>query len=150
MILFLLSLSPCCRFKDIFVFSEMHYGKAQVRFTINLCPRFNPRSPELTPGCRSNSGPYRFMDIDWLISVGSLVSTCLARWFNLFNHNPLEEKDRGRIWLIRTQALQILWASVHILTHAFNNFGRPYGRQSFLHRWEYCWKCEFDTDVKIE
>ena len=21
---------------------------------------------------------------------------------------------------------------------------------SFLHRWDYCWKCEFDTDVKIE
>ena len=21
---------------------------------------------------------------------------------------------------------------------------------SFLHRWSYCWKCEFDTDVKIE
>ena len=21
---------------------------------------------------------------------------------------------------------------------------------SFLHRWDYCWKCEFDVDVKIE
>ena len=21
---------------------------------------------------------------------------------------------------------------------------------SFLHRWDYCWKCEFDTSVKIE
>ena len=21
---------------------------------------------------------------------------------------------------------------------------------SFLHRWDYCWKCEFDADVKIE
>ena len=21
---------------------------------------------------------------------------------------------------------------------------------SFLHLWDYCWKCEFDTDVKIE
>ena len=21
---------------------------------------------------------------------------------------------------------------------------------SFLHRWDYCWKCEFDTDVKTE
>ena len=21
---------------------------------------------------------------------------------------------------------------------------------SFLHRWDYCWKCEFDTDVKVE
>ena len=21
---------------------------------------------------------------------------------------------------------------------------------SFLHRWDYCWKCEFHTDVKIE
>ena len=21
---------------------------------------------------------------------------------------------------------------------------------SFLHRWDYSWKCEFDTDVKIE
>ena len=21
---------------------------------------------------------------------------------------------------------------------------------SFLHRWNYCWKCEFDTDVKME
>ena len=21
---------------------------------------------------------------------------------------------------------------------------------SFLHRWDYCWKCEFDIDVKIE
>ena len=21
---------------------------------------------------------------------------------------------------------------------------------SFLHCWDYCWKCEFDTDVKIE
>ena len=21
---------------------------------------------------------------------------------------------------------------------------------SFLHRWDYCWKCEFDKDVKIE
>ena len=21
---------------------------------------------------------------------------------------------------------------------------------SFLHRWDYCWKCEFDTDVKIK
>ena len=21
---------------------------------------------------------------------------------------------------------------------------------SFLHRWDYCWKCEFATDVKIE
>ena len=21
---------------------------------------------------------------------------------------------------------------------------------SVLHRWDYCWKCEFDTDVKIE
>ena len=21
---------------------------------------------------------------------------------------------------------------------------------SFLHRWDYCWKCEFDTDVKME
>ena len=20
---------------------------------------------------------------------------------------------------------------------------------SFLHRWDYCWKCEFDADVKI-
>ena len=20
----------------------------------------------------------------------------------------------------------------------------------FLHRWDYCWKCELDTDVKIE
>ena len=20
---------------------------------------------------------------------------------------------------------------------------------SFLHRWDYCWQCEFDTDVKI-
>ena len=21
---------------------------------------------------------------------------------------------------------------------------------SFLHRWDYCWKCEFDIDVKTE
>ena len=21
---------------------------------------------------------------------------------------------------------------------------------AFLHRWDYCWKCKFDTDVKIE
>ena len=21
---------------------------------------------------------------------------------------------------------------------------------SFLHRWDYCWKCEFDINVKIE
>ena len=21
---------------------------------------------------------------------------------------------------------------------------------SFLYRWDYCWKCEFDTDIKIE
>ena len=21
---------------------------------------------------------------------------------------------------------------------------------AFLHRWDYCWKCEFDTDVKTE
>ena len=33
-------------------------------------------------------GQNRFMDIDWLISVGSLISTCLTRWFDLFNHNP--------------------------------------------------------------
>ena len=35
------------------------------------------------------------------------------------------------IWLIRTQALQILWDSVYILTHALNNFCRPYVRQLF-------------------
>ena len=35
------------------------------------------------------------------------------------------------IWLIRTQALQILWDSVYILTHALNNFFRPYVRQLF-------------------
>ena len=29
-----------------------------------------------------------FMDIDWLISVGSLISICLTRWFDLFNHIP--------------------------------------------------------------
>ena len=70
------------------------------------------------------------MDTDWLISIGSLLSTCLARWFDLFNHNPYEQKDQGRIWLIiRTQALQTLWASAHILMHALNNFFRPYGRQ---------------------
>lgn len=33
------------------------------------------------------------------------------------------------IWLIRTQALQIMRDSVHILTHALNNFYHPYGRQ---------------------
>ena len=69
------------------------------------------------------------MDIDWLISIGSLISTCLARWFDLFNNNPYEQKDRGKIWLIRIQALQTSWASAHILTHSLNNFFRPYGRQ---------------------
>ena len=35
----------------------MHCGKAQVGSALNLCPRFNPGSPELNPGRRSNSGP---------------------------------------------------------------------------------------------
>ena len=59
------------------------------------------------------------MDIVWLIAFGSLISTCLTRWFDLFNHNPLEQKHRGRIWLIRIQVLQILWASVHARTEHF-------------------------------
>ena len=67
--------------------------------------------------------------IDSWISIGWLVSTCLPQWFDLFNHNLLEQKHRGRIWLVITQALQILWASVHVLTHALNNFCRLYGRQ---------------------
>ena len=29
-----------------------------------------------------------FIDIDWLISIGSLMSTYLTRWFDLFNYNP--------------------------------------------------------------
>ena len=72
---------------------------------------------------------------DWtkLIRGYRLVNTRWLADINLFNLmiwlNPLEQKHRGRIWLIRTQALQILWTSVHILTHALNNFCRPYGRQ---------------------
>ena len=73
-----------------------------------------------------------FIDIDWLISAGLLISTCLTRWFDLFNYNSYEQKHSGRIWLIRTQALQILWASVHILTYTLNNFSRPYGQLTYL------------------
>ena len=58
-----------------------------------------------------------------------MILTCLTQWFDLFNHNLQEQKHRWRIWLERTQALQILWVSVHILTHALNNFSRPYVRQ---------------------
>ena len=73
-----------------------------------------------------------FIDIDWLISVDSLISTCLTRWFDLFNYNPLEQKYHRRIWLIRTQALQILWASVHILMHALNTFATLMGGNNAL------------------
>ena len=41
----------------------MHCGKAQVGSTLNLCPRFNPGSPELNPGRRSNSGPDMYKQI---------------------------------------------------------------------------------------
>ena len=78
----------------------------------------------------------KVLAIDWLISVGSLISSCLTQWFDLFNHNPKEQKYCGKIGLIRTQALKVLWASVHILTHALNNFCLPYGRQLIL----YCLK----------
>ena len=37
--------------------SEMHCGKIQVGSTSNLCPRFNPGSPESNSGRGSNSGP---------------------------------------------------------------------------------------------
>ena len=74
------------------------------------------------------------MDIDWVISVDSLISTCFSRWFDLFNYNPSEQKHRGMIWLIRTQFLQILWDSVHILTHTLNNFCHPHGRQLYCKR----------------
>ena len=30
----------------------------------------------------------QFLDIHWLISVCSLISTCLTRWFDFLNHNP--------------------------------------------------------------
>ena len=69
-------------------------------------------------------GQSRFMDIDWLISVDSLISTCFTRWFALFNCNPQEQKHHGMIWLIRTQTLKIFWDSVHILKHTLNNYLR--------------------------
>ena len=71
----------------------------------------------------------QFIDINWLTLGDLLISTHLTRWFDLFNHNPQEQKHCRRTWLIRAQALQILWDSVHILMHALNNFCRPYGRQ---------------------
>ena len=52
------------------------------------------------------------IDIDWLILVDSLISTYLTRWFDLFNHNQKEWKNCKKIWLVRAQALQILWDSV--------------------------------------
>ena len=61
LIMYYISSSACCWFKYGFVFSEIHCGKAQVGSTLNLCPRFNPRSPELNPGRRSNSGPDIFI-----------------------------------------------------------------------------------------
>ena len=64
---------------------------------------------------------YRLVNTRWLADINLLN---LMIWLN-----PLEQKHRGRIWLIRTQALQILWGSDHVLTHALNNFCRPYERQ---------------------
>ena len=58
-----------------------------------------------------------FNYIDWLISVDSLMSTSLTRWFDLFNHYPQEQKHLGRNDIIRAQNLQTLWDSLHILTH---------------------------------
>ena len=42
-------------------------------------------------------------NIDWLISVDSLIPAYLTRWFDLFNHNLEERKHCGRTWLVRAQ-----------------------------------------------
>ena len=42
-------------------------------------------------------------NIDWLISVDSLIPAYLTRWFDLFNYNPEERKHCGRTWLVRAQ-----------------------------------------------
>ena len=60
----------------------------------------------------------RFIDINWLILVDLLISIYLTQWFDLFNHNQKEREHCGKTWLIRAQALQILWDSIHILMHA--------------------------------
>ena len=77
-------------------------------------------------------GENRFIDIDWLISVDSLTLKFLPRWFDLFNHNPFEQKHRERVWLTRAQTLQILWDSFPILAHKLNNLCCPYGRVFIL------------------
>ena len=51
--------------------------------------------------------------------INWLISTYLMIW--LVNHNLQEEKHHGRTWLIRAQALQILWDFVHILTDELNS-----------------------------
>ena len=65
-------------------------------------------------------------DIDWLILVDL---TCLV----IISKN---ENIVRRTWLIRAQALQILWESVHILTHALNSLCHHYGRQLRQMQWD--------------
>ena len=78
----------------------MDYGKTKkYRMKINVSIRKN-----------------RFIDIDCLTFVDSLISTFVTQSLDLFNHNQWERKGSKRTWSIKAQALQILWDSVHILT----------------------------------
>ena len=47
----------------------------------------------------------------------------------------------------------MIFLSQKVVTWKLQHFYHFYHKEvmlSFLHRWDHCWKCEFDTDVKIK
>ena len=68
----------------------------------------------------------RLFSMNWLFESlisTSLISTDLMIW--LVYHTLWGRKQRRKTWLVRTQALQILWDSVYILYARIHQFLPP-------------------------